>query len=166
MMYCRWDLRGKAQAHRVTPGAPRGMAESQFMKQARILLADDYAPTRESFEAALAPHFEIVATVANGRDLVEAALRLKPELIILDITMPLLNGIKAAREIRKSLPETKLLFVTMHTSSAYVQAAFKVGGTGYLVKSSAREEILAAVVKVLDGETYITPNLPSPPNSL
>ena len=129
MMYCRWDLRGKAQAHRVTPGAPRGMAESQFMKQARILLADDYAPTRESFEAALAPHFEIVATVANGRDLVEAALRLKPELIILDITMPLLNGIKAAREIRKSLPETKLLFVTMHTSSAYVQAAFKVGVT-------------------------------------
>ena len=166
MMYCRWDLRGKAQAHRVTPGAPRGMAESQFMKQARILLADDYAPTRESFEAALAPHFEIVATVANGRDLVEAALRLKPELIILDITMPLLNGIKAAREIRKSLPETKLLFVTMHTSSAYVQADFKVGGTGYLVKSSAREEILAAVVKVLEGETYITPNLTSPPGSL
>ena len=166
MMYCRWDLRGKAQAHRVTPGAPRGMAESQFMKQARILLADDYAPTRESFEAALAPHFEIVATVANGRDLVEAALRLKPELIILDITMPLLNGIRAAREIRKSLPETKLLFVTMHTSSAYVQAAFKVGGTGYLVKSSAREEILAAVVKVLEGETYITPNLTSPPGSL
>ena len=166
MMYCRWDLRGKAQAHRVTPGAPRGMAESQFMKQARILLADDYAPTRESFEAALAPHFEIVATVANGRDLVEAALRLKPELIILDITMPLLNGIKAAREIRKSLPETKLLFVTMHTSSAYVQAAFKVGGTGYLVKSSAREEIMAAVVKVLEGETYITPNLTSPPGSL
>ena len=136
------------------------------MKQARILLADDNAPTRESFEAVLAPLFEIVATVVNGRELVDAALRLKPDLIILDITMPLLNGIRAAREIRKSLPETKLLFVTMHTSSAYVQAAFKVGGTGYLVKSSAREELLVAVVKVLEGETYITPNLPSPPGSL
>ena len=135
------------------------------MKQVRILLADDYAPTRESFEAILAPHFEIVATVANGRDLIEAALRLKPELIILDITMPLRNGIRAAREIRKNLPETKLLFVTMHTSSAYVKAAFKAGGTGYLVKSSAREEILAAAMKVLEGETYITPNLPSPPGS-
>ena len=135
------------------------------MKQVRILLADDYAPTRESFEAILAPHFEIVATVANGRDLIEAALRLKPELIILDIMMPLRNGIRAAREIRKSLPETKLLFVTMHTSSAYVKAAFKAGGTGYLVKSSAREEILAAAMKVLEGETYITPNLPSPPGS-
>ena len=163
-MHCRWDLRGKAESR--TPGAPRVITWWLFMKQARILLADNYAPTRESFEAILAPQFEIVATVANGRDLVEAALRLKPELIILDITMPLLNGIKAAREIRKSLPETKLLFVTTHTSSAYVQAAFKAGGTGYLVKSSAREEILAAVVKVLEGETYITPNLPSPPNSL
>ena len=96
----------------------------------------------------------------------EAALRLKPDLIILDVTMPLLNGIRAARQIRKSLSETKLLFVTMHTSSAYMQAAFDAGGTGYLVKSSAREEILAAVVKVLEGETYITPNLTSPPGSL
>lgn len=138
----------------------------QFMKQARILLADDHTPIRESFRAILAPHFEIVAMVANGKDLVEAAFRLKPELIILDITMPLLNGIRAARQIRKSLPETKLLFVTTHTSSAYVRAALRVGGTGYLVKSSAREELLAAAVKVLDGETYITPNLPSPPGSL
>jgi DNA-binding NarL/FixJ family response regulator len=150
----------------VAGGAPSVIARWPFMKQVRILLADDYAPTRESFEAILAPHFEIVATVANGRDLIEAALRLKPELIILDITMPLRNGIRAAREIRKSLPETKLLFVTMHTSSAYVQAAFKVGGTGYLVKSSAREEILAAAMKVLEGETYITPNLSSAPGSL
>jgi len=136
------------------------------MKQARILLADDYAPTRESFEAVLAPHFEIVAIVANGRDLVEAALLLKPELIILDITMPLLNGIRAASEIKKILPEIKLLFVTMHTSSAYVKAAFEAGGTGYLVKSSAREELLTAVMKVLEGEIYITPNLHSPPGSL
>jgi DNA-binding NarL/FixJ family response regulator len=150
----------------VAGGAPSVIARWPFMKQVRILLADDYAPTRESFEAILAPHFEIVATVANGKDLIEAALRLKPELIILDITMPLRNGIRAAREIRKSLPETKLLFVTMHTSSAYVQAAFKVGGTGYLVKSSAREEILAAAMKVLEGETYITPNLSSAPGSL
>ena len=131
------------------------------MKQARVLLADDYAPTRESFKVILSPHFEIVAIVANGRDLVETALRLKPELIILDITMPLLSGTRAASEIKKTLPEIKFLFVTMHTSPAYVKAAFEAGGTGYLVKSRAREELLTAVLKVLQGETYITPNLSS-----
>ena len=97
--------------------------------------------------------------VADGRALVEAALRLKPDLIILDITMPLLNGIDAAREIRKHQPEVKLLFVTMHASPAYLQAALDAGATGYVLKSSAREEILAAVEKVLKGEFFVTPGV-------
>ena len=104
----------------------------------------------------LEPSHLVVGMVADGRALVDLALRLKPDLIILDITLPLLNGIDAAREIRKHLPEVKLLFVTMHANPTYLQAAFNAGATGYVLKSSAREEILAAVEKVLKGQVFVT----------
>jgi DNA-binding NarL/FixJ family response regulator len=93
--------------------------------------------------------------------LVDAALRLKPDLIILDITMPLLNGIDAAIQIKKSLPEVKLLFVTMHVNPAYLEAALNAGGTGYVLKSAAREELLGAIKSVLNGRIYVTPTLSS-----
>src|SRR3954465_12449117 len=112
------------------------------MKRLRIVLADDHEKTLDSMSAALAPHYELAGTVADGRALVEAALRLKPDLIIADITMPHLSGIDAARQIMLRLPETKLLFVTMHAGPPYVSAAFEAGGTGYVLKSAAREEIL------------------------
>jgi DNA-binding NarL/FixJ family response regulator len=86
---------------------------------------------------------------------------LKPELIVLDITMPLLNGIDAAVQIKKSLPEAKLLFVTMHVSPAYLEAALEAGGTGYVLKSAAREQLLEAVDTVLKGRIYLTPGLSS-----
>jgi CheY-like chemotaxis protein len=122
-------------------------------------LADDHAPMLESISAILAPHYEIVGTVADGRALVEAALRLRPDLIVADITMPLSNGIDAAAPIKKSLPGTKLLFVTMHSSTVYIEAAFKAGGTGYVLKSGVREELLDAVQSVLNGRIYVSPNL-------
>ena len=106
------------------------------MKRPRILLADDHPAVLEDIRAVLAPHYEIVGTVADGRALVEAALRLKPDLIVADITMPLLNGIDAAVQIKKSLPEMRLLFVTMHSSPAYLKAVFEAGGTGYVLKSA------------------------------
>lgn len=129
------------------------------MKQDRILLADDHALILEGFRTILAPHYEIVGAVADGVSLVEAALHFKPDLIVLDVTMPLLNGIKAAGQIRKKLPGIKLLFVTMHSSPTYLQAAFHVGATGFVLKSSAREEILDAVEKVMKGQVYITPGV-------
>jgi len=129
------------------------------MKQDRILLADDHALILEGFQAILTPHYEIVGAVADGISLVEAALHCKPDLIILDVTMPLLNGIKAAGQIRKKLSGIKLLFVTMHSSPTYLQAAFHVGATGFVLKSSAREEILDAVEKVMKGQVYITPGV-------
>lgn len=129
------------------------------MKPARLLLADDHALILEGFRNVLEPNHTVVGMVADGRALVEAALRLKPDLIILDITMPLLNGIDAAREIKKHLPEVKLLFVTMHSSPTYLQAALDAGATGYVLKSSAREEIVAAVEKVLNDEFFITPGV-------
>ena len=129
------------------------------MKRPRILLADDHALMLEEISAILAPHYEIIGTVADGPAPVEAALRLIPDLIIVDITMPLMNGIDAASQIKKSLPVMKLLFVTMHTSTAYIEAAFKAGGTGYVLKSGIREERLEAAQSVLNGSIYVSPNL-------
>ncbi len=112
-------------------------------------------------DAGRGPHHDIVGSVADGRALIEAASRLQPELIILDITMPLLNGIDAAVQIKKGLPGVKLLFVTMHVNPAYLEAALEAGGTGYVLKSAAGEELLEAVEHVLKGEIYVTPSISS-----
>lgn len=129
------------------------------MNRPRIFLADDHALMLDGFCNLLKPKYTVVGTAEDGKELVEAAIRLKPDLIILDITMPLLNGIDAARAIRKRLPQVKLLFVTMHTGPTYLQAALEAGANGYAVKSSSRKEILAAVEKVLGGSRYITPGV-------
>lgn len=129
------------------------------MKRIRVLLADDHPLTLEGIRAFLEPHLDNVGTAMDGRALVEKALRLKPDLIILDITMPLLNGIDAAVLIRKSLPGVKLLFVTMHVDPAYLEAALNIGATGYVLKSAAREELLEAVMAVMSGRIYVSPGL-------
>jgi DNA-binding NarL/FixJ family response regulator len=134
------------------------------MKLPRILLADDHALMLESISAILAPHYEIVGTVADGVALVEAALRLKPDVIISDISMPLLSGFQAAVQIKKSLPDTKLLFVTMSSNAVYAKVAMNVGGAGYVVKSSMREELLDAVQSVLNGRSYLSPSLTAQPS--
>src|ERR1700734_1397920 len=129
------------------------------MKRPRIVLADDHALMLDGFSNLLKPKYAVVGTWEDGKALVEAAIRLSPDLIILDITMPVLNGIDAAREIRKHLPQAKLLFVTMHTSPTYLNAALDAGANGYAVKSSGRSEILAAVEAVLAGNRYIAPGV-------
>jgi DNA-binding NarL/FixJ family response regulator len=115
----------------------------------------------EGLRSFLEPHLHSVGTATDGRSLVEAALRLKPDLIILDITMPWLNGVDAARQIKKSLPNVKLLFITMHANPAYVEAGLSAGGMGYVLKSAAREELLEAIQSVLDGHIYVSPSLSS-----
>jgi len=117
----------------------------------------------DGIRAALAPHYEIVGTAVDGRALVQEALRLKPDLIVVDITMPLLNGIDAAIQIKASMPGMKLLFVTMHSSRAYLRAALEAGGTGYVVKSALREELLDAVQCVLRGRIYVSPGVSTEP---
>jgi DNA-binding NarL/FixJ family response regulator len=131
------------------------------MKRARVLLADDHPLMLEGLRAFLEPHLQSVGTVTDGRALVETAMRLKPDLIILDITMPLLNGIDAATQIKKSLPDTKLLFITMREDPAYLEAALNAGATGYVLKSAAREELLEAIGSVLAGNIYVSPRLSS-----
>jgi DNA-binding NarL/FixJ family response regulator len=129
------------------------------MKRARIILADDHTLMLEGIRSILAPHYDIVAEVSDGRALLEAAIRLRPDLIVLDVTMPLLNGIDAAIQIRKTVPGVKLLFVTMHANPAYLEAALNAGGTGYVLKSAAGEDLLAAVQSVLEGRMYVTGGL-------
>lgn len=131
------------------------------MKHTRVLIADDHPLTLEGLRAFLEPHLQSVGTVTDGRALVEAALRLKPDLIILDITMPLLNGIDAAIQVRKDLPGVKVLFITMHANPAYLEAALNAGATGYVLKSAAREELLDAIKSILAGRIYVSPSLSS-----
>ena len=129
------------------------------MRRFRVLLADDHPHTLEGMRAFLEPHFECVGTAKDGRAAIEEALRLKPDLAVLDISMPLLNGIDAAIQVRKNLPGIKLLFVTGHSDPAYLEAALNAGGSGYVLKSAAREELLEAARTVLAGKLYITPKV-------
>ncbi|MEQ1948043.1 MAG: response regulator transcription factor [Bryobacteraceae bacterium] len=129
------------------------------MKRIRILLADDHILTLEGIRAVLEPNHEIVGMVRDGRDLLDSALRLKPDMVVLDITMPLLNGIDAAAQIKRSLPATRILFVTMHVNPAYLEAALNAGAIGYVLKSAAGEELLKAIDTVNGGHIYVSPDL-------
>src|SRR5450755_3986314 len=105
----------------------------------------------------LEPEFELVGVVEDGQALIAAAARLKPDLILLDIAMPALNGIDAARQLRKSVPLSKLIFLTMHGHPEYVTEAFRIGASGYLLKRGAASELLTAIREVLRGNRYISP---------
>jgi len=100
---------------------------------------------------------EVVGMVEDGRALVEAAQKLRPDLILMDIAMPLLNGLEAARKLSKLVPESKLIFLTMHASPTYAAEAFQAGASGYLLKRSAVSELSQAIQSVLQGQHYITP---------
>jgi len=127
------------------------------MSRPRILLADDHPMILEGIRAVLAPQFEIVGTVGDGLALVEAALRLKPDLIVAEVTIPLLNGIDAAIQIKRSVPGIKLIFFTMHSNSATVKSAFEAGGAGYVLKSRAGGELLDVVQSVLNCPIDVSP---------
>lgn len=128
----------------------------------RVLMADDHSILLAGLQKLIEEQCDVVGTVEDGRALLEAADRLKPELIILDISMPLLNGLEAARQLTKTLPETKLLFLTMHASSRYATEAFKVGAHGFLLKQSAASELPQAIDAVLKGKHYLTPSIAKP----
>jgi DNA-binding NarL/FixJ family response regulator len=123
----------------------------------RVLLGDDHALILDGLRTTLQSQHEIVGVAKDGRALVQAAERLKPELIILDISMPLLNGFEAAKQIKKSLPTAKLIFLSQHLNPAYLKQALKLGASGYVLKSGAIEELQQAISQVLLGRTYITP---------
>lgn len=127
------------------------------MSKPRVLLADDHSLVLEGFRRILADQCELVGMVEDGRALLEAADRLEPDIVILDVSMPLLNGIDAATQLKKLHPSIKIIFVTMHSDTDYVRSAFEAGASGYLLKRSAVDELEQAIRAVWAGHAYITP---------
>jgi DNA-binding NarL/FixJ family response regulator len=125
--------------------------------RARLLLADDHTLLLEGIRLMLEPEFELVGSVEDGQALLTAAKALKPDVILLDISMPVLNGIDAAHQLKKILPSAKLIFLTMHADADYVTEAFRAGAAGYLLKRSAASELLTAIREVLNGNHYVSP---------
>ena len=127
------------------------------MGRTRVLLADDHALLLGAFEKLLSGEFEIVWQAADGRALVTAAERLKPDVIVLDISMPLLNGLEAGRQIKQKQKDVKLVYVTMTEDADLASEAFRLGASGYLLKRSAASELTTAIREVMQGRSYITP---------
>ena len=127
------------------------------MSRPRVLLADDHRLLREAFAKLLAPDCDVVGTVADGRAALAAAQELKPDIIVLDIAMPSLNGLDAARQIKAVLPDVKVIFLTMNEDPDVAAAAFRSGASGYLLKNSAASELLQAIREVFQGRSYVTP---------
>jgi DNA-binding NarL/FixJ family response regulator len=123
----------------------------------RLLLADDHTLLLEGIRLMLEPEFDLVGSVEDGQALLAATKALKPDVILLDISMPLLNGIDAARKLRKIRPSAKLIFLTMHSGSDYVAEAFQAGAMGYLLKRAAASELILAIRTVLKGNHYVSP---------
>ncbi len=127
------------------------------MTRPRILLADDHVMLLEAFTALLAPEFEVAGTVTDGRMLVEAFARLHPDIVVLDIAMPLLNGLDAGRQLRAQRKSVKLIYLTMNPDPYLAGEALRLGASGYVLKSSAAHELLQAIREALRGRSYITP---------
>ena len=127
------------------------------MTKPRVILADDHQIVLQGLKTILEPEFDLVGTVADGRALLDAQKKLHPDVIVADISMPLLNGIEAVRRIKKADPHVKVVFLTMHPDVSYAAEAFESGASGYVLKHSAPDELITAIREVLKGKTYITP---------
>lgn len=125
-------------------------------KRCTVLLADDHEIVLEGLRRVLEADFEVVGAVKNGIELTAAAKSLEPDVIVIDISMPRMNGMEAARQIQKDAANAKIVFLSMHPESIYVSEAFRAGASAYVLKSSAGAEIVNAIYAVLQGETYIT----------
>ena len=129
------------------------------MRRPRVLLADDHRIVTEGLKSLLEPEFEFVGTVEDGRALIAAAAKLKPDVIVVDISMPLLNGIDAVRQIKHANDSIKIVFLTMHLDVAYAVSAFEAGASGYVLKHSAPSELVSAIRSALSGKIFVTPLL-------
>jgi DNA-binding NarL/FixJ family response regulator len=127
--------------------------------RSRILIADDHNLMAELCQRLLEPEFDVVGVVNDGRALVRAACELKPDVVVLDIAMPILNGLDAGRQLKKMLPAVKLVYLTMNTDVALAAEAFRRGASGYLLKTCAAADMVRAVHDVLRSRTYLSPAL-------
>ena len=129
------------------------------MKRTRILLADDHAVVRAGFKMILGAQadMEIVGEAANGRDAVDLALSLKPDIVVMDVAMPELNGIEATRRLFTAEPHIRVIALSMHKDSVYVREILRAGARGYLLKDSGADDLVKAVRAVAGGESYLSP---------
>ena len=127
------------------------------MSRPRVLLADDHALLLGAFEKLLADEFDIVGQVSDGRAVVAAAETLNPDVVVLDISMPLLNGLEAGRQIKQKSRGVKLVFLTMNEDADLAAEAFRSGASAYVLKRSAASELMTAIREVVQGRSYITP---------
>lgn len=127
------------------------------MKRPRVLLADDHRLVAEGLKSLLSDAFELVGVVEDGRALIEAAQKLKPDVIVADITMPHLNGIDALVHLKRDNQQVRVVFLTMHPEGAYARRALEAGALGYVLKHSAPAELIAAIRAALEGQTYVSP---------
>jgi DNA-binding NarL/FixJ family response regulator len=125
----------------------------------RVLLADDQGLLLDAFTRLLEPEFSVVGRATDGRALVRTALELRPDLVVLDVSMPELNGLEAGRQIRQTLPATRLVFLTVHEDPELAAEAFRAGAAGFVVKSSAASELVQAIRDALVGRRYLTPRV-------
>lgn len=126
------------------------------MSRPRILIADDHRIILEGLKRLLEPEFEVAGTVEDGRELLKAAARLRPDVIVADISMPNINGLEAVRQIHQAQGQIKVVFLTMHADVAYAVSAFEAGASGYVLKNSAPDELVTAIREALQGRTYVT----------
>ena len=129
------------------------------MQRTRILLADDHNLVAELCKRLLETEYEVVGIATDGRALVRAATELKPDVIIADVGMPILNGLDAAQQVKQKLPTVKIIFLTMNPDPDIAAEAFRRGASAYLVKTSAASEVVASVREVMRGKTYISPTI-------
>jgi len=127
----------------------------------RVLIADDHGIVAEGIRALLEQTCDVIGIVSDGRELIAEAPRLKPDLVVLDIGMPLLNGVDAAERLKELLPATKFVFLTMQDDVNLAAAVLKLGAVGFVLKHAAGSELLNAVSQVLEGKSYITPKVRS-----
>jgi len=127
------------------------------MKRIRILLADDHKIVLDGLRSLLEPKFMLAGEVEDGRALVAASQQLHPDVIVVDISLPLLNGIEAVRQIKKTNNRVKVIFLTMHPDVTYAIRAFEAGASGYVLKHSASSELLTAIQEAIRGRKYVTP---------
>jgi DNA-binding NarL/FixJ family response regulator len=127
------------------------------MSRPRVILADDHTLLLEAFQKLLNDDCDIVGMVSDGRALLAATDSLRPDVVVVDISMPLLNGIDAARQIKQSLPDTRIIFLTMNEDPDLAAAAFRAGASGYLLKRSAASELQTAIREVMRRRSYVTP---------
>jgi len=127
------------------------------MRRPRVLLAEDHRLLREAFVKPLEPDCDVLGAVADGRALIEAAPKLRPDVVVVDIAMPLLNGLDAARQLKRSMPSVKVIFLTVSEDPDLAAEAFRAGGSAFLLKNSAASELLQAITDVMQGRSYVTP---------